>query len=122
MSRESQSAPGFAIIRVRTNGPRPDGSGGRNKYSVDVEVQWGIFPVQIRGSSGATHLSMPLRAHPAHKSIMKDVTRLVKDLEAQGRIGQSQGAAVVEIAAPSADADERTRATVAKLSLPKTTQ
>jgi hypothetical protein len=107
-------SPAFTIIRVRTNGPRQDGSETKNKYSIDVEVVWGIFPVTMRHNR-RFHLSQPLTLHPAHKAILKQATDLVGDLENQGLIGQEEGPAVLEIQAPTEGADERTKATRAAL-------
>jgi hypothetical protein len=102
----------FTMIRVRKNGPRHDGSPPKNTYTVDVEVAFGVFPVQFR-QSGRPHPSMPLNIHPSPKAIVKAAAALVADLEERGLIGNP--GAVLELNAPSSGADTRTRATIERL-------
>jgi hypothetical protein len=103
----------FTIIRVATNGATQDGTPAKNRYTVDVEVSWGVFPAVMPQKTGRIKLSYPLKNHPAAKTITQAVAETVKRLEADGKIG-GISRAILEIAPPSPGAAERTaRTTVA---------
>ena len=106
----SRAAPWFQILRVRTNGPRQDGTAPKNKYAVDVETELGVFPVTVR-AGGKAKLSLPLKIHTLVKAIAKDVASAVADLAARGLIGGDVGSSVYEIHPESPRARERTETT-----------
>ena len=108
-SRAPKIDPSFKIICVRTNQQRVDGSNPKNKYVVDVETTWGIWPVVMR-QTGKLHLSMLLDRHPARKLILANVTALIADLEASGTIGKPGCPAVHEFNPESPGAREMTKA------------
>jgi len=106
MAGEREDAE-FTIIRVTTNGIREDGIPTGNKYTIDVEVPYGVFPAVVPRGTGRVKLTQPLKASPGAKALVKKLEEEVKRLEAEGNIGGADRA-VLELAAPSPGAAERT--------------
>lgn len=104
----------FTIIRVITHGARQDGTLTKNKYAIDVEVSWGVFPATLPRGTDRIKLSQPLKLHPAAKAIAQAVTEVVKRLEVDSRIGGASRA-ILELAAPSPGAAAKTSNAVVKL-------
>ena len=103
--------PDFQIIRVKSNGARSDGTPSKNKYTIEVEVPYGVFTAVVPRGTDRLKLSQPLQGHPAAQTLAKELAEAVKLLESEGRIS-SENRAIVEFATPSPGAADRTKRAV----------
>lgn len=104
----------FTILTVTTNGLCRDGSPAPNDYTIEIEVDYGVFHAVVPRGSYRVKLSKPLEYHPSAKAIAREIGRAIRKFRVEGKIGGATQT-TLQLAKPSPGAEERTTKMVALL-------